>query len=118
MKQQHEEHQEQVKTMHEQHQAQLDAVLSAIRDCHPSHESHLKITPFQETEDVQDFLDAFEVICGSNMSMKRNEYYACHHCSMDELELFVRIWASVVGSSFAHTVGQEMQNLTIGLQGD
>ena len=62
MKQQHEEHQEQVKTMHEQHQAQLDAVLSAIRDRRPSHESHLKITPLQETEDVQDFLDAFEGI--------------------------------------------------------
>ena len=62
MKQQHEEYQEQVKTMHEQHQAQLDAVLSVIRDRHPSHESHLKITPFQETEDVQDFLDAFEGI--------------------------------------------------------
>ena len=63
MKQQHEEHQEQVMTMHKQHQVQLDSVLSVIRDrCSSSHESHLKIAPFQETENVQDFLDAFEGI--------------------------------------------------------
>ena len=61
-KQQHKDHQEQVKEMQEQHKAQMDAMVSAMRDSRPPPNSHLKITPFQETEDIQDFLDAFEGI--------------------------------------------------------
>ena len=98
----------------------------------------MKITPFQETEDVQDFLDAFEGI----MRLQH----------VEETEWVLRLTPLLNGrgrtvctdlgttadydgvkkaildhyninpercqKQFAHTVGQEMQNLTNELQRD
>ena len=36
--------------------------LQALRKCQPTTDSHLEMTPFQESEDIQDFLEAFEGI--------------------------------------------------------
>ena len=38
--------------------------LQALRERKPTSDSHLRMTPFQENEDIQDFLEALEVIMG------------------------------------------------------
>ena len=38
--------------------------LQALRERRPTTDSHLRMTPFQESNDIQDFLEAFEVIMG------------------------------------------------------
>ncbi len=47
--------------MHEQHMQQMEVMQEALRDC-GSANPHLKIAPYQESEDVQDFLEAFKGI--------------------------------------------------------
>ena len=60
-RQQQEEYQVQVKAMHEQHLHQLEVMKEALKERETSN-PHLKIAPYQETEDIQDFLEAFEGI--------------------------------------------------------
>ena len=55
-RQQDERHQEQLAAMQEQHRQQLEA----LRERKPTTDSLLRMTPFQENEDIQDFLEAFE----------------------------------------------------------
>ena len=59
-RQQYEEHQEQVRAMQDQPAQQLEAMMETLRERRPM--EHLKITPYEEGEDIQDFLEAFEGI--------------------------------------------------------
>ena len=38
--------------------------LQALKERRPTTDSHLRMTPFQESEDIQDFVDGFEGIMG------------------------------------------------------
>ena len=59
----YEAHQLQVVLMREQHEAQIGALREAMAERKDAAKaSHLKIAPFEEKEDIQDFLDAFEGI--------------------------------------------------------
>ena len=60
-RQQNEEHREQIREMQEQHQQQLEAMRETLLEQRPA-DSNLKIAPYQESEDIQDFLEAFEGI--------------------------------------------------------
>ena len=55
-RQQDEKHREQLKATQEH--------LQALRERRPTTNSHSKMTPFQESKDIQDFLEAFEGIMG------------------------------------------------------
>ena len=59
-RQQYEEHQEQVRTMHEQHAQQLETMMQTLKERRPT--EHLKVAAYEEGEDIQDFLEAFEGI--------------------------------------------------------
>ena len=49
--------------MQEQHEARVEAIREAIADRKDAAKvANLKITPFEEKEDIQDFLKAFEGI--------------------------------------------------------
>ena len=62
-RQQNEMHQEQVRIMHEQHVEQMEAMSAALKaDRDSTSAVHLKIAPYQEKEDIQDLLEAFEGI--------------------------------------------------------
>ena len=56
---QFEGYQEQVRIMQEQHMHQLDVMKEVLEDREKSN-PHLKMAPYQETEDIQDFIEAFE----------------------------------------------------------
>ena len=59
--QQYEQHQEQIRVMHQQHVEQMEAMKGVLKGQEAA-SPHLKIAPYQETEDIQDFLEAFEGI--------------------------------------------------------
>ena len=60
-RQQNEAHQEQLRI--EQHVEQMEAMRAALKaDQDSTSAAHLKIAPYQEKEDIQDFLEAFEGI--------------------------------------------------------
>ena len=59
----YEAHQLQVALMREQHEAQIGALREAMTERkNAAKAAHLKIVPFEEKEDIQDFLNAFEGI--------------------------------------------------------
>ena len=60
-RQQNDEHREQLREMQELHQQQLEAMRETLLEQRPA-DSNLKIAPYQESEDIQDFLEAFEGI--------------------------------------------------------
>ena len=47
--------------MHQQHVEQMEAMKGVLKG-QESASPHLKIAPYQETQDIQDFLEAFEGI--------------------------------------------------------
>ena len=49
--------------MHEQHVEQMGVMREVLKtDRNTTNTAHLKMTPYQENEDIQDFLEAFEGI--------------------------------------------------------
>ena len=46
--------------MHEQHAQQLETMMETLKERRPT--EHLKVAAYEEGEDIQDFLEAFEGI--------------------------------------------------------
>ena len=62
-RQQYEAYQEQVRIMNEQHVEQMGVMREVLKtNRNTTNTAHLKMTPYQENEDIQDFLEAFEGI--------------------------------------------------------
>lgn len=59
--QQYKEHQGELRDMHERHLEQMTAMREVLKDQEAA-SPHLKIAPYQDNEDIQDFLEAFEGI--------------------------------------------------------
>ena len=57
--QQYSEYQDQVRLMYQQHMQQIDVMKGVLEEREKS-SPHLKMAPYQETEDIQDFIEAFE----------------------------------------------------------
>uniref|UniRef100_A0A1X7T475 Uncharacterized protein n=1 Tax=Amphimedon queenslandica TaxID=400682 RepID=A0A1X7T475_AMPQE len=57
---QRERHYEEIQAMQEQHMQQIEIMKGVLAE-REGNSPHLKISPYQETEDIQDFIEAFEV---------------------------------------------------------
>ena len=57
--QQYSEYQDQVRLMYQQHMQQIDVMKGVLEEREKS-SPHLKMAPYQETKDIQDFIEAFE----------------------------------------------------------
>uniref|UniRef100_A0A1X7T6G3 Uncharacterized protein n=1 Tax=Amphimedon queenslandica TaxID=400682 RepID=A0A1X7T6G3_AMPQE len=58
---QRERHYEEIQAMQEQHMQQIEIMKGVLAE-REGNSPHLKISPYQETEDIQDFIEAFEGI--------------------------------------------------------
>lgn len=64
-RQQYNMHQEEMRVMQRRHTQLLETMIEGMQERrHATADSHLKIAPYQDNEDIQDFLDAFEGIMG------------------------------------------------------